>query len=97
MDDWTGVSELTNYITLRNKAGLRFSKDTLANVIQKCSNGAQDWDSSQLGPVDAADLLVQAQETRYLAMAASVVSEVKGFDKYIARPKVREEYVRAKG
>ena len=65
-DDWTGASELTSYIALRKKAGLRFQYDKLATVIRDCQTGAKEWDSSHLGPIDAASLLVESQEVRYL-------------------------------
>ena len=41
-DDWTGASELTSYIALRKKVGLRFHYDKIATVIQDCQKGAKE-------------------------------------------------------
>ena len=68
--------------------GLPFNVAKVANVIKLCLKGKANWDSEKLGPIDAADLLVQAQEERFFFIARDLVKAVSRFDKLPA-PKLK--------
>ena len=86
-DDWTGVSGLADYMMLRQAVGLPFDNGALvANVIKaSLKEDAKDWDSSRLGPIDAADALVQSQEARFRGIADSIRVVCVAYDKQVGQ------------
>lgn len=85
--DWTGTSGLTDYMALREAVGLAFyiRQKTVEKIINAALEGTQPWDSEKLGPIDAARLLAQAHEQRFLNMAAEVISTINGYDALVVK------------